>query len=51
MAKTNWLKVRESIAAIVAVLLIGLLLLGASAAFNWNVPGISDAARFLGIQR
>lgn len=42
-------KIRETIAALVAVILVFGLLVMASAVFGWNIPVISDIANMLGL--
>ena len=46
----NRTKVREVIAAIVALVLVVVLFAGMSVLFGWNIPVISDIARSLGLQ-
>jgi hypothetical protein len=42
-------KVRETIAALVAVILVFGLLVMMSAVFGWNIPIISNVANMLGL--
>ncbi|HNY85397.1 MAG TPA: hypothetical protein P5069_12815 [Candidatus Hydrogenedentes bacterium] len=44
----NWTKVREKMAAVVALVVIVIMLAVASVVFGWNIPGISHLARALG---
>lgn len=45
----KWVKVREKIAAIVALVVVFLVICLAAAVFGWNIPIISDIAASLGM--
>jgi hypothetical protein len=45
----KWVKVREKIAALVAIVLIFLLIVVGSVVFGWNIPIVRDVARMLGL--
>ena len=44
-------KIRETIAAIVAIVLVFVLILGLSVVFDWNIPVLRDIADAIGISR
>ena len=45
----NRVKIRETIAAIVAVVLVFLLIVGLSVVFDWNIPFLRNIAEAIGI--
>lgn len=45
----KWVKIREKIAALVALVVVFLVVCLAAAVFGWNIPIISDVAARLGM--
>jgi hypothetical protein len=43
-------KVREKIAAVVALLLIFIMFVAMAVVFEWNIPGVRTIAEFLNIR-
>lgn len=43
-------KMREKIAAVVALLLVFIMFVAMAVAFDWNIPGVRTIAHFLNIR-